>query len=301
MKINGGVIVLIGAISYGIPASLFKMATSTGILPANLLLSQVLFAAMILICINYIRRNKINYQINNIGRSKLLLSGLAMASTNTLYFTSLQYVSVTISAVLLMQAVWIAMIFGIVFQKKYPSIHQIISVILIMIGTVLATQLLSNNVAISWFGILLAFGSACAYAAMIIITNSVVTKADPIQRAMYVSIGACFFLSLFWGSSINLVGQWDLFKWGPIIAIFSVVLPLVCFSKGMPLLSPSIGGIISSIELPSAILFAYILLNEKISLVQIIGIFIIIFAVAYPNLINIRSKSRRLKKSNQLH
>lgn len=51
MKINGGVIVLIGAISYGIPASLFKMATSTGILPANLLLSQVLFAAMILICI----------------------------------------------------------------------------------------------------------------------------------------------------------------------------------------------------------------------------------------------------------
>jgi drug/metabolite transporter (DMT)-like permease len=292
MKVNGGVIVLIGAISYGIPASIFKMATNTGILPANLLMSQVLFAALILICINYIRRNKISYQINHIGRSKLLLSGLAMASTNTLYFTSLQYVSVTISAVLLMQSVWIAMIFGIIFQKKYPSIHQTISVILIMIGTVLATQLLSSDIAISWFGILLAFGSACAYAAMIIITNSVVTQADPIQRAMYVSMGASFFLMLFWGKSIDFTVQWSLFKWGPIIAIFSVVLPLICFSKGMPLLSPSIGGIISSIELPSAILFAYILLNEQISLIQIIGIFVIIFAVAYPNLIAMLKKLR---------
>ncbi|QCJ69316.1 hypothetical protein C9446_05205 [Providencia heimbachae] len=295
MKANASVIVLFGAISYGIPASIFKIATNEGASPTSLLISQIFCAALILISINFTQRKKYAFKLNSISRAKLLLSGLAMASTNILYFTSLQYISVTVAAVLLMQSVWIAMIFGIIFKKNIPTKHQFIAVIFIMVGTILATQIFTRQITLSWIGIMLAFGSACAYASTLIVTNTVVKNADPIQRAMYISIGASFFLVLFCGYNIDFNDQLVVFKWAPIIAIFSVVFPLICFSKGMPLLSPGLGGILSSIELPSAIIFAYILLNEKITLIQILGIFIIVSSIIYPNLISLIQKKRNKK------
>ena len=284
MRMNSSVIVLIGAISYGIPASIFKMATNNGVLPANLLVAQVCCAALMLTVLNIYRQRKKAFQLTHLNRGKLLLSGLAMASTNSFYFASLQYVSVAVSAVLLMQSVWIAMLFGFIFKRNIPSRSQLLSVAFIMVGTVLATQLLSSDISLSWIGVLLGLGAGVTYAGTIMVTNSVAKEADPIQRATYVSIGASFFLLLFWGYQLEFVQVEQLFQWAPIIAIFTAVLPLICFSKGMPALSPSLGGILSSIELPSAIIFAYLLLGEKISLLQIIGILIILFAICLPNL-----------------
>lgn len=128
------------------------------------------------------------------------------------------------------------------------------------------------------------------YAGTIMVTNSVAKEADPIQRATYVSIGASFFLLLFWGYKLEFVDVDLLFQWAPIIAVFTAVLPLICFSKGMPALSPSLGGIFSSLELPSAIIFAYLLLGEKISLLQVIGILIILFAIILPNLVRVNRR-----------
>ncbi|UNM96899.1 DMT family transporter [Ignatzschineria rhizosphaerae] len=292
MRVNSSVIVLIGAISYGIPASVFKLATNSGVLPANLLVAQVCCAALILMLINLLRQQKRSFQLSHLNRSKLFLSGLAMASTNSFYFASLQYVSVTVSAVLLMQSVWIAMLLGLIFKRNIPSRYQIWSVVLIMIGTVLATQLLSSDLSLSWIGVLLGFGSAIAYAGTIMATNAVAKEADPIQRATYVSFGASFFLLLFWGYKLDFQNIGVTLHWAPVIAIFTAVLPLICFSKGMPALSPSLGGILSSIELPSAIIFAYLLLGEKISLLQVIGILIILFAIILPNIVVVISKKR---------
>lgn len=284
MRVNSSIIVLIGAISYGIPASIFKLATHSGVLPANLLVAQVCCAAVILMILNMIRQRKKAYALTNVSRGKLLLSGLAMASTNSFYFASLQYVSVAVSAVLLMQSVWVAMLFGMIFKRNIPTSVQVFSVVLIMIGTVFATQILSSQISLSGIGILLGFAAGVAYAGTIMATNAVAKEADPIQRATYVSVGASLFLLLFWGYQLDFDHMGAVFHWAPIIAIFSAVLPLICFSKGMPSLSPSLGGILSSIELPSAIIFAYLLLGEKISAIQVAGILIILLAICLPNM-----------------
>lgn len=291
MRVNSSVIVLIGAISYGIPASIFKLATNNGVLSANLLVAQVACAALILTVLNLIRQRQKAFPLTHKGRGKLLLSGLAMASTNSFYFVSLQYISVAVTAVLLMQSVWVAMLFGIIVRRQIPSRIQVISVIFIMIGTIFATQILSSDISLSWIGILLGFASGVAYAGTIIATNSVAKEADPIQRATYVSVGASLFLLLFWGYQLDFNHIANTFQWAPIIAIFAAVLPLICFSKGMPALSPSLGGILSSIELPSAIIFAFFLLGEKISLIQIAGIIIILFAICLPNMRGILRRS----------
>lgn len=197
MKVNSSLMVLVGAISYGIPASIFKLATNSGVYSANLLVAQVCCAALILIILNLIQQRRKPFPLTYKGRGKLLISGLAMAATNSFYFASLQYVSVAVSAVLLMQSVWIAMLFGMIFKRMIPSRLQWLAVLLIMVGTIFATQILSSDISLSWIGVLLGFGSGVAYAGTIIVTNIVVKEADPIQRATYVSIGASFFFYYF--------------------------------------------------------------------------------------------------------
>ena len=72
-------------------------------------------------------------------------------------------------------------------------------------------------------------------------------------------------------------------KWGVLIALFSMVFPLVAYSIFMPYLELGIGPILSSLELPSSIVVAFILLGETVSWAQIAGVAVIIFAVILPN------------------
>lgn len=285
MNKQGILLVIIGSISYGIPASIFKLALHYDIAGANLLILQFVFAVMLLAIIKYFRQNKTAQPLPNKQRYQLVFSGLAIALSNIFYFSALQYVSVAVTAVMLMQSVWIAMIYGIFVKKSWPSRQQIFAVIGIMLGTILATNLLSKHQDISWLGIFLGLCSACSYAATIMITNNVASKAEPIQRAFYVSLGAACFITLFWIRHVDFHAPSSSFIWGALMACFAVVLPLLCFSNGMPKLSPSVGALISSLELPSAIIAAYLILNESISTSQALGILLILIAVAYPSII----------------
>ena len=73
-------------------------------------------------------------------------------------------------------------------------------------------------------------------------------------------------------------------KWGLIMALFGTILPPILFTVGMPKINVGLGAIISSVELPVAILMAYILLSEVINVQQWIGILIILAAVVLMNI-----------------
>ncbi len=218
------------------------------------------------------------------------MSGLAIATTNTLYFSALQYVSVAVVAVMIMQSVWITMVYGFVFKRQSPTVGQFLSVLVIMLGTILATELLTQQQTLSIWGVFLGFCSACTFAGTIMMTGHVASHAQPIERALWVSMGAGFFVTVFWSPSIDFTSALSALSWGPTMAFFAVVLPLLCFSRGMPLLTPSLGGLLSAIELPSAIVVAYLLLGESIHFTQFIGIILILLALLLPNLFKIIKK-----------
>jgi drug/metabolite transporter (DMT)-like permease len=56
----------------------------------------------------------------------------------------------------------------------------------------------------------------------------------------------------------------------------------------MPYLELGIGPILSSLELPASIVVAFVLLDETIDWVQMVGVVIIITAVILPNVLNMR-------------
>lgn len=66
--------------------------------------------------------------------------------------------------------------------------------------------------------------------------------------------------------------------------MFSMVFPLVAYSIFMPHLELGIGPILSSLELPSSIVVAFVILGETVSGLQIFGVLVIIAAVIIPNI-----------------
>ncbi|MFN2261020.1 MAG: EamA family transporter [Psychroflexus sp.] len=72
--------------------------------------------------------------------------------------------------------------------------------------------------------------------------------------------------------------------WGPILALFGTVLPPLFFTAGMPKINVGLGAIISSIELPVAVLMGYFVLSEAQNIFKWIGILLILSSIVLMNL-----------------
>lgn len=288
-KLQGVFLVLLGTISYGLPASLIKISENSGLSEANLLFFQFFCGCIALggIYILTHQKNKPDEVILTSSlKKRLVCAGTALALTNSFYFTSLEYVDVAVAAVMLMQSVWITSILDFIFKKIIPNRMQIVCILVVLLGTVLTTNLLNAEVVISPLGLFLSFMSGVCYSVTIMVTNSLAPTASPFGRAFYVSLGAFIVIAAIWGWSVNFSILLTSLKWGVFIALFSIILPLLFFSTGMPKITAGIGGILSALELPASIVFAYLLLNEHITLLQFMGVMLILVAISCSHLIN---------------
>ncbi len=284
--------VTIGAISYGIPATIYNTAFKNGVTSGVLLCGMFLLGFIMFFVLVKILAN--NHKILKITKLKVIISGSSIALTNTFYMISLIHTSVAVSAVLLMQSVWISILIACFVNKTMPSLYQICVVGCIIFGTILATDLLNQNIKFSYLGAFLALLSAITYAFTIQFTKNLALNLDPIIKAKFMCFGA--FLTIFIIFIIlNIFGfNSDLknldfkmleksFIFSLLAAFFSLIVPLVTFSYYMKKLRPGIGEIITSVELPSAIFFAYVFLNQNVNLTQIIGVLIILISVIFAN------------------
>lgn len=291
MKRLAPLFVAIGAISYGIPGSLFKLANHDQVADGALLIAAFLIAFIIFTLIRSLLPKHQKRVANRKLKWLVIVSGSSMGFTNTFYLLSLSYVPVAIAAVMMMQSVWLSIVISCLLNHKLPTKTQVISVITILIGTVLATGLFPLDHAVSLKGMALSFLSALAYALTIQFTGNVGQELHPFTKAQLMSAGALIVILLIWVPTV-----WPLnhisaaVQWGSITSFFAMLLPLTCFSFFMPKLSLGIGPIISSLELPSSVIFAFMLLDETVTGAQILGVILIILAVIITNILPLRTQ-----------
>ena len=285
MKKIAPAFVALGAISFGVPASLFKIARREGVVNGPLLFWSFLSAVVILGIVHIVRRNWLRYQHTNWKQIGLVIAaGTGSGFTNTFYIQALKLIPVAAAAVMLMQAVWLSVLLGAVIQRRWPSRLQVLSIVLVLIGTVLAAGLFPITQALSPLGLFYAFLAACGYACTMQFTALLGNNLDPMTKTWLLCLGAFILISIVWIPQIATTPvTLPTIKWGVLIALFSMVFPLVAYSLFMPQLDLGIGPILSSLELPSSIVVAFILLGETVSGQQILGVFIIIAAVVLPN------------------
>ncbi|MFC6274165.1 DMT family transporter [Levilactobacillus tangyuanensis] len=276
----------LGAISYGVPATLFKIARGEGVVNGPLLFWSFLSSVVILALIQLFRGPRFSQQHTNWRQVlTVMAAGTATGFTNTFYITALRYVSVAVAAVMLMQAVWLSVLLAAIIHHQRPSRLQVLSIVLVLGGTVLAAGLLPIKGHISILGMTLSFLAAVAYAITIQVTASLGKNLAPLSKTMLMCTGAFIIVTLVWGPQIISVPiTLATIKWGVIVSFFSMILPLLCYTVFMPLLALGVGPILSSLELPAAICVAFLILGERVSTLQILGVAIIIGSVLLTNL-----------------
>jgi drug/metabolite transporter (DMT)-like permease len=313
---KGAMFIILGSSSYGMLSTFVKLSYKQNYTTAEITLAQFIWGALALTILGQFF-NKSKTPLTKDEMLKLMFVGLPIGFTSIFYYLAVKYITASVGVVLLMQSVWIGVFLESVLTKKFPSIDKIAAVILIIFGTLLATQVLGQaSTSLDIRGVILGLMSAMSFSCTLMASSKVLTNLPPIKRSQFMLYGGTIAAIIFavltqiapYYFNIHLVGEEFIkstpFKmhiflsYGLIVAIFGTVIPPIMLNKGFPIVGVGIGSILSSIELPFANIIAFLLLGEKNVGMQWVGVLIIIAAICMMNYRMIFSKKTRLPLDN---
>jgi drug/metabolite transporter (DMT)-like permease len=272
-------------------ATFVKLAYTEQYTTAEVTVSQFIYGIIGMLLINAYKKSKAKGLVEKATSKnilQLLLAGTSMGLTSVFYYVSVRYISVSIAIILLMQSVWMGVLAEWILTKKTPSIQKLISVLIVLTGTILATNSLNQNTTIDWNGIGWGLMAAASFTTTLFTANRVAVGISSVQRSLYMLIGGAVIVFGFALLTQNTPFNFSIFlKWGIFLALFGTIIPPILMNAGFPITGIGLGSIISALELPVSVMMAYIILNERIAVIQWIGIALILFAIF---LMNIHSK-----------
>ncbi|WP_396182914.1 EamA family transporter [Flavobacterium sp.] len=290
--LKGVFLVALGATSYGMLATFVKLAYDENFTTAEVTTAQFVYGIIGVLLINsfqLVKNKNIAFKATRKNIFHLMLAGTSLGMTSVFYYLSVKYIDVSIAIVLLMQTVWMGVLLEMILDKKLPSIQKIMAVFIVLIGTILATNLIQNEIALDWRGLFWGILAAASFTTTMFTANRVATEITSAQRSLYMLLGGAIIVFLFSIVTQSTPFNFEIFlKWGIIVALFGTIIPPVLLNSGFPLTGIGLGSIVSSLELPVSVLMAYFLLSEKINGLQWFGIILIILAIVVMNINLIR-------------
>lgn len=280
--LKGVLLVSIGASSYGMLATFVKLAYAENYTTAEITVSQFVYGVLGLLLINFFQRIRSKKPIqtpthNAIGL--LLLTGSSMGFTSIFYYIAVKYIPVSIAIILLMQTVWLSVLLELCIERKLPEIKKIFAVFIVLVGTLLATNIFQNETQLDWRGLFWGILSAISFTTTMFASNRISLELSTSQRSLFMLCGGAIVVFIFAFFSQHTPFNFDIFlKWGFIIALFGTIIPPMLLNSGFPYTGISLGSIVASLELPVSVVMAYFILNETVVSIQWVGIGLIIFA-----------------------
>jgi drug/metabolite transporter (DMT)-like permease len=292
--LKGVFLVALGATTYGMLATFVKMAYSEGYTTAEVTTSQFIYGILGILAINLFQRiknkNKPAVKASRKNIFNLMLAGTSLGMTSLFYYLAVKYIPVSIGIVLLMQTVWMGVLLEMILEKKLPSKQKVIAVLIVLFGTVLATNIINNDIELDWRGLVLGMLAAASFTTTMFTANSVATEISSAQRSLYMLLGgAVIVFSFAFATQVTAFNMEIFLKWGIVLSLFGTIIPPLLMTAGFPLTGIGLGSIVSALELPVSVMMAYVLLNEKVIFSQWVGIVLIILAIIIMN-VNFKSK-----------
>lgn len=291
-------LVFLGGCSYGVVSTFVKIAYSLGFSISDVTGSQYFFGALMLWIGTFVLRKWSPLTIKQ--WIILLASGIPMGATGIFYNHSLDHVNASLAIILLLQFTWIGMVLQLVLDKKVPSTKNIIATVIILIGSILASNVLVNATSVSWVGISWGLLSGLSFATFIYISGKATIPVHPIKKSAIMTTGATIMIFLFLPPTFLINGALvdGLLPYAFFFALFASLLPPLLFNIGMPKVGSELGNILSASELPTAVLMSTLILKETVTSFQWIGVLIILVGIAFPN---IRNTLHRRFKEGESH
>lgn len=202
---------------------------------------------------------------------------------NWCYFTAINKTSLSVAAILLYTAPAFVMVFSAILFKEKLTKRKIAALILTFIGCLFVTVFVNGTGhEVSALGILAGLGSGLGYALYSIFGRYALRKYDSYTVTFYTFVFASIFLiptSNIRGIVSLLLNDNALF-YAILLSLIATVFPFLLYTKGLSQLETSKASIIATLEPVVATVIGIVLFNEAVSIFKIVGILLVVFAVA---------------------
>ena len=290
------ILVLVGATSYGLLSTVFKLAIEDGWSVNALTFQQVAFGAVMLwmvLGITGMRARKqgaSNGQANKVTLfgtwrntlGMIIIGVVGMSLTTIFYNEALARLDASLAIVLLFQFTWITILLESIRKRAWPTKPQWLAVAFIAGGTILAVGLLEQELgSLDGQGVMYGLLSAVSYSLFFFLSGFLPHRLDPIGKSAMMSTASLAFVvsvqAPFSLTAIELNG--GLIGWGALLGLLGTALPFFCFNYGIPRIGSGLAALLGAMELPAAVIAAYAFLNEPLSAWQCVGIALIIAGI----------------------
>lgn len=288
--VKGIFLVGLGAASYGVLATVVKLAYLAGYSTEEVTFSQFGIGWFVLAVIALVnlktKKRKTDLQFSaKSSVMKLVIAGTSMGFTGIFYYRAVHFIPVSLCIVLLMQSVWMGVVMEALLEKKIPSRKKIAAAIIVLLGTILATKVYTDISFLDPEGLMWGLLGALSYTISLYTSNRVGLNLDNTIRSFWMMTGG--FLVVAIAAIPAFTDSFSLsvfFPWGLFLATFGTILPPLLMNKGMPITGMGLGSIIISIEIPISVSMAYLFLGERIDWIQWSGVGLIILAIILLNI-----------------
>ncbi|SDO19683.1 Threonine/homoserine efflux transporter RhtA [Psychrobacillus sp. OK028] len=288
--------VVFAASSYGTLSTMVKLAIQDGYTASEAVSSQYIVGFILAFILYLITQRKLPRLYG--GFKIILLAGVFTATTGIVYGVSLIYLPASLAVVMLFQFTWIGTLIDCIIRKRLPSRAETISLVILFVGTILAAGVLDVDLSgIDWRGWVYGFAAAVSFSLNMNVNTKQVEGMNTTTRLLFVSFIAALMIGLFQNPEIIWNGKLfteSLLFYGLALGLLGIIVPIYFFVIAVPKVGGAVSSILSAMELPVAVIVSVIVLSETLSILQVVGIVIILLGMCIPTYADIR-KNKKLK------
>lgn len=278
---RGYVYSITSAFLFGTAGMFVKLTQSTGLNSSDILTVQYTLAVIILFSISYIKyKDKILVSKEKLIRL-MILGVLGNVSMTICYYKAFEYLPVAMVTMLLYTYPIMVFIYTSIYRRKRIDISKIVAVFIAFIGCIFTLNIISGQFKYSYIGIVFGLLSAVFYSFMNIYTEEKLSSEEPLIINAYSTLFSLivlyvyrFPIYVFKGElsfkSIYLIG---------ILAIVCQIIPLTFLYSAIRYIGALKVSIINNLEIPTAMFLSFIILGEKVTVFQMIGAVLIVYAI----------------------
>lgn len=252
---------------------------------------------LVLIIISLFQKHKFSFESIRNNIKCLLISGIFLGVNWILLFEAYNYTSIAAATLFYYTAPIIVIILSPVLLKEKLTGRKIISILITLLGLIFITGIFNSAGSVNFKGILFSLGAAIFYAGVIILNKKIVSVHA--YEKTIIQLGSAALIITPYAAFSREFGECSI---SPKLIVLVLIIGIVhtgilyaLYFGAIDKLSAQTSAILGFIDPVSAIFFSILFLHEKINALEIIGCFLILFAVFFSeisdkNMINLRNK-----------
>lgn len=278
----GYIYVLFAAFFFALIAIIGKTVMNTGINAFDLLILQNA-VALLFILIYFAATDIKKLHLSAADLKTILIQGfIGSAGTTILFYMALQRMNAGVASMLLFTHPVLVSLYFMLTKTKRITVTNNLALLLAFLGSIMVINILNIDMTKTpLIGLFFGVMSSIFYAFYNIYADMKLKSFEPLVITFYTTLTSLAVTLMLHPGFFRLEFEFttELMLYVSELAVVSGILPVIFLYKGINLVGADKASIVATSELPITILMSFLVLGEKMTLVQLTGIVLIIVSI----------------------